>query len=312
MKRLLLPSGLPVTSTMQKPKRDAHSFPLLWFRLFFILAENPVSVGILAAIANKRLFGSSFSVLFFPLVFVEVSLYSVFHKQLLPLFDWFFGVNEAEQTPEERQSAVSHRLQRQKEMAGIWSTSFSSDSVLRVVWQWIHSLNRSLCAIPDAAYLALLLLAEFILHFQNTIRGVTVIVGICVVLCYTVVLLNISLFIAPASFTPTPCISVVCISFFRSFDGFTSFHTPPTRSSTFSCFSIKLPSVCSLLLTHSQTISFSTALTFCSTLSTPSLASTFSSISLSGCIVCLFASLHRSLCAAVEFPGHGVLTCHHE
>lgn len=206
-----------MTSTMQKPRHSEHYFPLLWFRLFFILAENPISVGILVAIGNKRILGSSFSVLFFPLVFVEVSLYSIFHQQLLPLFDWYFGVSETGLPSEEKQSTLSRRLQKQKAMAGIWSTSFSSDSVLRVVWRWIHSLNRSLCAIPDSMYLAFLLSAEFILHFKNTIRGVTVIVGVCVVLCYTIILLNISLFVLLCSFTPTPCISAVSTSFSISF-----------------------------------------------------------------------------------------------
>ena len=97
---------------MQKAESGTHSFGLLWFRLFFILLENPISVGILIVIAERRFLSS---LLFFPAVFVQVSLYSIFHQDLIPLFDRVFGMDDQVCVPNKSVPLVSERIQKEKE-----------------------------------------------------------------------------------------------------------------------------------------------------------------------------------------------------
>lgn len=173
---------------MQKAESGTHSFGLLWFRLFFILLENPISVGILIVIAERRFLSS---LLFFPAVFVQVSLYSIFHQDLIPLFDRVFGMDDQVCVPNKSVPLVSERIQKEKEKAGIWSTSFSTDSVLRVVWGFFHSCNHTICSLPEALFLVVFIVADFLLRC-NIIRGVGAIVTAIVLFCYSVMLFNIS------------------------------------------------------------------------------------------------------------------------
>ncbi|KAK8828217.1 hypothetical protein WA538_002729 [Blastocystis sp. DL] len=164
VRSIVQPDSLDSNPSMRSEGSTVFPLLQLWIHILLVILQNPFLFSLALVILQSSLLETSFSLFFFPCLFVEYSLCWLLWESFSSWIDSFFP--SMEDYPEEH---LHQRWKGELQKLGIWSFSFSADSVLRILYRVISRFLSKVKQIPDILLFLVFVLLDYIC--APSIRG---------------------------------------------------------------------------------------------------------------------------------------------